>query len=547
MRPIQLHTKMKTIGARMELERKFREIVYRNIYLHFFNREIYRGIYGERIEYSQINQSDIMATIILSGNNMLLASYSAFCETINMLSDKGKMYRELKKAEVLRVSGETLNTDMIIDHKQQIYFHLRDKYPGYFNTSDLRELNDINPDILKPDVTDKLESFFLNDDWNPIINSAPTNIDRTVIINNKESIKTIIKNRDNKAITKALFQSNDKSKDISGSAGRTLTGLYIDDYNGFITGDIVTGVPGVKEYDFLSKDFPAHDYEILKELLIKLGLPKHFSSDDFYCILSQYDSREHTEFAIKIQSLLFLVIKELPGLDILTSIEQKRLYIISAIRSKLAGITTNTVDMRSSGIFEQCLDNVNIAIKYISDSERNEVKKVVMENKKVFVVTGRNEKLRLSIFNILRALKLEPMEWMEVIQASGQPSSYLNDAIKTSIDNASAIVVIMAPEDEAQLVEKYQTDEEDKKPHFQPRPNVIFEAGLALGIKEEKTIILQFGTIQIFSDILGKHILKYKGKANEVNFKNDFYQKLKIAGCNCYVGNDYYSIPIDYE
>lgn len=71
-------------------------------------------------------------------------------------------------------------------------------------------------------------------------------------------------------------------------------------------------------------------------------------------------------------------------------------------------------------------------------------------------------------------------------------------------------------------------------------------AGLALGMKENKTIILQFGELRIFSDILGKHVTKYRGKDKENDFKLDLLEKLKIAGCQCEAGRDYYNIKIDY-
>ena len=165
---------------------------------------------------------------------------------------------------------------------------------------------------------------------------------------------------------------------------------------------------------------------------------------------------------------------------------------------------------------------------------------------KVFVVSGRNEKLRLSVFNLLRALKLEPMEWMEVIRETGETSPYLSQAIMKSIEKAGAVVVIMTPEEEAKLDERFWMEEADEKTYRQPRPNVIFEAGLALGMKESKTIILQFGELRIFSDILGKHVTKYRGVDTESDFKCDLLDKLKIAGCQCEPGRDYYNIKIDY-
>ena len=125
------------------------------------------------------------------------------------------------------------------------------------------------------------------------------------------------------------------------------------------------------------------------------------------------------------------------------------------------------------------------------------------------------------------------MEWMEVIRASGETSPYLSQAIMKSIEEAGAVVVIMTPEEDAQLNEKFWSEDGDDKIYKQPRPNVIFEAGLALGMKENKTIILQFGELRIFSDILGKHVTKYRGKDKENDFKLDLLEKLKIAGCQC--------------
>jgi predicted nucleotide-binding protein len=169
-----------------------------------------------------------------------------------------------------------------------------------------------------------------------------------------------------------------------------------------------------------------------------------------------------------------------------------------------------------------------------------------MPNNKVFVVSGRNEKLRLSLFHLLRDLKLDPMEWTEIVENTGDASPYLSEAIKKSMNDAGAVIVIMAPEEEAQLIKELQTEPGDDEVYKQPRPNVIFEAGLALGIKESKTIILQFGDIRIFSDILGKHILKYRGKENSLDFKTTLLRKLQTAGCNCVVGNDYFHTDIDF-
>lgn len=529
-------------------ENYYRKIITENLYLHFFNREIYRGLYGDRIEKMRLNHSDILTTIMLCGYNPLLGAYSAYRETVHMLTDEGRLYRELQNYGVIRVTGEALNQDMILAHKQEMYYHNKEKYPGYFDAKEIRRLEPVVPVILKPDVTDRIEALFLEENWKEILRYAPSSRDADVIDTNRNTVLDIVRNRDNRAITKSIFKV-DSIPHLAESTGRTLTAIYVDDYRNFAKGDIVTGIPGLAEYDKLSKHFPSHDYEVLRELLSCIGFPRTFTKNEFERLLKHYHSDEHFQFALKLQELLYLLYNMRGGSGLKLPIAEERVGFLPVIRAHLCGLSFEKVDFEAHNFFSQCIENVEYAISTIlknSGGKRKEQEKS-MENKKVFVVTGRNEKLRISIFSLLRALKLEPMEWMDVISSTGRPDAYIHEAIKKSMDDAGAVVVIMAPEEEAKLLKKFHSEAKDEETYLQSRPNVIFEAGLALGLKEEKTIILQFGESRIFSDILGKHILKYKGKKQEIDFKTALFQKLRIAGCSCDVGSDYFTIDIDYD
>ena len=240
----------------------YRKIINENLFLHFFKREIYRGIYGEKVEKMQIDHSDILFTIMICGQNTMLGSYSAYHETIKLFSEKGKIYKKLTDYGIIEVSGESLNLDMILAHKQEIYYHDKDKYPGYFNKKEIHKLDSIIPTIIKPDITDSIEALFIEKNWDKIIGYAPSNMDAVVIKANKEMILEIIRNRENKAITKSIFNDNN-DKRLAICVGRTLTGIYVDDYRKFINGDIVTGVSGLNEYDNLALHFPSYDYKVL--------------------------------------------------------------------------------------------------------------------------------------------------------------------------------------------------------------------------------------------------------------------------------------------
>jgi predicted nucleotide-binding protein len=101
----------------------------------------------------------------------------------------------------------------------------------------------------------------------------------------------------------------------------------------------------------------------------------------------------------------------------------------------------------------------------------------------VFVVYGRDEELRKSMFAFLRALSLKPLEWGHALDQvkSGNPD--IKNVIEVTMAKAQAVVVLFSPDDEVRLKEELRSREEKRteaKLAGQPRPNVLFEAGLAL-------------------------------------------------------------------
>jgi predicted nucleotide-binding protein len=52
-----------------------------------------------------------------------------------------------------------------------------------------------------------------------------------------------------------------------------------------------------------------------------------------------------------------------------------------------------------------------------------------VDARKVFVIHGRNEPARRGLFDFLRALGLEPIEWSQAIAMTGQGSPYIGDVL----------------------------------------------------------------------------------------------------------------------
>jgi predicted nucleotide-binding protein len=154
------------------------------------------------------------------------------------------------------------------------------------------------------------------------------------------------------------------------------------------------------------------------------------------------------------------------------------------------------------------------------------------DKKKVFVVHGRNLMARDQLFAFLRAIGLKPIEWSEAVSSTGKGSPYLGEVLDAAFSMAQAVVVLMTPEDEARLMKAYQSpDDEPHETEFTPqaRPNVIFEAGMAMGRSPERTILVELGKLRPFSDIGGRHVIRLNNTSAK---RKELAQRLKTAGCN---------------
>lgn len=151
--------------------------------------------------------------------------------------------------------------------------------------------------------------------------------------------------------------------------------------------------------------------------------------------------------------------------------------------------------------------------------------------REVFVVHGRNEQARKAMFEFLRAIGLHPLEWSEAVRATGQPSPYIGEILNAAFSRAHTVVVLLTPDDEAQLREPLRAPNDP--PHEvelsgQARPNVLFEAGMAMGRDEDRTVLVELGEMRPFSDIAGRHVIRLDNSSQR---RQELAQRLQAAGC----------------
>ena len=152
--------------------------------------------------------------------------------------------------------------------------------------------------------------------------------------------------------------------------------------------------------------------------------------------------------------------------------------------------------------------------------------------KKVFVIHGRNEELRRALFDFLRAIDLDPIEWSQAIALTGSGAPYIGDILDAAFKTAQALVVLLSPDDQARLhpdLQKPNDPNYERELTGQPRQNVLFEAGLAFGYKPDRTILVKVGDLRPFSDIYGRHEVRL---TNGPETRQDLVNRLRNAGCS---------------
>jgi len=154
-----------------------------------------------------------------------------------------------------------------------------------------------------------------------------------------------------------------------------------------------------------------------------------------------------------------------------------------------------------------------------------------MSSRDVFVIHGRDERLRAGIFEFLRSLGLNPMEWTRAVELTGKGSPYVGEVLDAAFSNAQAVVVLFSPDDVAMLRPELQGSREpEHETNLTPqaRPNVLFEAGMAMARHPDRTILVEIGSLRPFSDIGGRHMVRMD---NSTKKRNELATRLKTAGC----------------
>jgi predicted nucleotide-binding protein len=153
------------------------------------------------------------------------------------------------------------------------------------------------------------------------------------------------------------------------------------------------------------------------------------------------------------------------------------------------------------------------------------------ERRNVFVVYGRDHEARRAVFDFLRSLGLRPLEWEELVQATGKMAPFLCETVRTGLEMATAVVVLLTPEDVVRLhpdLHEPGDNLSETCDALQARPNVLLELGMALAAKPDATLILIAGEHRTVTDLGG---MSYVTLSGDPDCRTRIANRLRVAGC----------------
>jgi predicted nucleotide-binding protein len=164
----------------------------------------------------------------------------------------------------------------------------------------------------------------------------------------------------------------------------------------------------------------------------------------------------------------------------------------------------------------------------------------------VFVIYGRDDEARKAVFDYLLALRLNPLDWEQLITTMKSAAPSLAEVVMNAPRQAQAVVALLTPDDVVHLHPTLRGDGDtaaERLTGCQARPNVFLELGMALALHPTRTIILQAGLMRETADLAG---LNYVRVDATNRWCRKVAQRLEDAGCPVVRSGDDWQDPVRF-
>lgn len=484
----------------------------RDYFLHFLDRELLetQGAYDKILEDS-INRD--VRFILLNSTGDLILSASFLFESRYAFAVFKEFYSFFINGKfTIAITYDSLKK--MISVKQEQYKGKEASFPNYFN--DLWYVLAESGVILVPKKEDT--TIYIAD-------GMVDKLQHLEHLQGKRDIPFIeeaINNRGKKAITHHLFDSVYDKRNVSENdrdiINFLITELYIRSYMDYFDASIPTGLScGIYEYDYLSDNYPLSDVSFWMKLYKQMGLYRFICTCKISMLEFIIESKQQQEFVHIVERWVSFHKKSYG--------DKRRNFSFYKLINMLPKF--NEIVAEDMELYINRIQMVGETIIELNNNEGKEKYNMNSKEKTIFVVHGRNTKIKQALFTFLRSLNLKPLEWESAVQMTNKGTPTTLEVIKAGMENSKGIIVLFTGDDYAKLKEELWEVGEHYDFELQPRQNVLIEAGMSMALYPNSTIIVRVGKQREISDFAG---INFINLTNQPEKRQAFISRLKTIG-----------------
>jgi len=145
----------------------------------------------------------------------------------------------------------------------------------------------------------------------------------------------------------------------------------------------------------------------------------------------------------------------------------------------------------------------------------------------VFLVHGRDKHRAKVVKDLLRCVKIEPLNWEDIVRDLNTASPSVWEVVLSGIYRAQSVVVLLTPDEKVALEKDLASTPSELEEALQPRPNVLIELGIALAERRASTIVVQYPNVREISDVQSINFVSVHGKVSDIK---NFLVRLETVG-----------------
>lgn len=140
------------------------------------------------------------------------------------------------------------------------------------------------------------------------------------------------------------------------------------------------------------------------------------------------------------------------------------------------------------------------------------VEEFLAPQRRIFLVHGRDMRLRKAMVEYLNSLDLRVVSWTEALVSTGLGTPYTGDVVVAGMAMSDAVVVLLTPDDLGMVKPDFLSESDgpgERDLSGQPRMNVIFEAGMAMARDRVRTVLVEVGGVRPMTDTEGLNVVRF--------------------------------------